>query len=189
MKNFTVAEVEDDLSMIMDNFNSRERYIPSSKYLLKASGLIPLVSILLSFISNIFSYMSVYSATASLEGFFYDFMTDGWVVVLPTAVIGMFFTFITYNNVLIFMSVPEGVRRKSVVLNHLASVTRRIVILFLMLMLFSAFLSTISPRYSFAIPALELVLLFFVNFIISAEVNRLGAGLALEKISKLINKI
>lgn len=189
MTNLTMADVDTDVSMLMGSFRSNERHIPSLGRLLKISASIPLLAISLSILSDINGYLSLYHLRASFSGYYYYFLSDGFAVVVPTVLIGLLFLFMTYNNLMIYMAMPEDVRRKSVILSHIRKIVKRTVTLFLVLMILSALLSGLTPWFAFAIPALLLALLFAVNLVVSSEINRLGAGLALDKISKLIKKI
>jgi len=71
----------------------------------------------------------------------------------------------------------------------LRRISKRTVCVFLLLMLVSTILSVFKSWAALAVPALEFALLFAINMVVGAEINRLGAGLALEKISTLIKKI
>jgi hypothetical protein len=56
-------------------------------------------------------------------------------------------------------------------------------------MIVSSLLSGISVWFALAVPALLFALFVVTSILVSAEINRLGAGMALEKISSLIKKI
>lgn len=189
MNNLTVAEVDADVTMLLDNISSGKRNIPSLTRLLKICIVIPSITLLLSLLSDVVGYLSLYDGKVSVQGYFDYFSSDGWAVVMPTAIVGMLFAFMTYNNLMMYMTVPDYIRRKSAILTHLKSVAQRTVISFLLLIAACAILAGFSPWFSVAIPVLEFALLFTVNLVVSAEINRLGAGIALEKISKLISKI
>lgn len=79
--------------------------------------------------------------------------------------------------------------KKSLLFSHLRKIVFRTVFFFLTMMLVSVILSSFISWFAFGVPALEFAMLFIVNLIIGMEINRLGAGLALEKISNLIKKI
>lgn len=189
MNTLTTADVNADVSMLMGSFSLEAKTISSSTSLFKISVVVPSIAILLSMLSNVFGYISLYKGDSSLRGFYEDFLSDGWAVLLPTAIVGLLFTFMTYNNLLMYMAVPEDARRKSLILSHLKKVAQRTVFIFLTLMVLATVLSSVINWLAFGIPLLLFILLFAVNLVVSAEINRLGAGIALEKISKLINKI
>jgi len=90
---------------------------------------------------------------------------------------------------MMYMAVPEDARRKSILLSHLKKIAQRTVMIFLTLMVIATVCSSVINWLAFGIPLLLFILLFAVNLVVGAEINRLGAGIALEKISKLINKI
>jgi len=189
MGNLTVEQVEADVDYLMDSLGSNKRLIPSPSVLLRTTSSIPLLSVVLSFISTVVFYFSADWTEKTTAGFLHFLATEGWVVILATAIIGLFFMLLTYNKVLMYFTLPEDVRNKSTILQHLNKVASRTVNLFVFLMMCSAALAAISPWFTFAIPALLLFMMFTVGIIISSEVNRLGSGMALDKISNLIKKI
>ena len=191
MSNFTRAEIDADIAMLTNNFSSGMRIIPSNSDLFKKCLFIPLISFLLSCVSTLTFYLvsSMKYKYAYSDGYINFLTSEGWVLLVPTAIVGLLFAFMTYNNLIMYMAVPEDIRRKSVILIHLRKLVRRTVALFLILMIFSALLSGLIPWLAFAIPALLFVLLFAISLVVGSEINRLGAGLALEKISKLLKKI
>ncbi|ORM90093.1 hypothetical protein HA50_26340 [Pantoea cypripedii] len=189
MSNFTMTKVDDDVSMLIESLSSSNRLIPSSLRLLKLSFVVPAIALIAAFMSDVIGYASLSDSQFSLQGYYFYFLSDGWAVVVPTLLIGLLFAFMTYNNLMLYMAVPENARRNSLVLSHLRKIAKRTVNVFLLLMFVSAILSVFKAWAALAIPALEFALLFAVNMIVGAEINRLGAGLALEKISNLIKKI
>ncbi|MGF6477309.1 type III secretory pathway component EscU [Pantoea dispersa] len=189
MTNFTMAKVDADVSMLMDSLSSSHRLIPSSFQLLRLSLVVPAISLIAALMSDVIGYVSLFGSQSSLEGYYYYLLSDGWAVMIPTVIIGLLFAFMTYNNLMLYMAIPESTRHASLILSHLRKIAKRTVTMFLLLMFVAAFLSLFKSWVSLVIPALEFILLFVLNMIIGAEISRLGAGLALEKISHLIKKI
>ncbi|HAU5565808.1 TPA: hypothetical protein JD264_18625 [Serratia fonticola] len=189
MKGFLASDISADLSMILDGFSQDERIVPSALDIFKLSALMPIVSLLLSFISLSLVYFSGYKPALNLNGFMEYFLSDGWVFLAPTIVVGMVFMLMAYNNMTLYLTIPEETRARSLVIEHLKKLAYRIVIFFATLMLISTFLSCYSTWFAFGVPALEFALLFAVNMVVGVEINRLGAGLVIEKISNLIKKI
>lgn len=189
MSNLTVDKIDADIAGLMNGFGFDSRPIPSLFSLLRLSLFIPLLSAFFSLISILSIYLFYKGSDSSFGGYFSYLLSDGWIVVIPTVVIGLFFSFMTYNSLIMYMSVPKELRDKSVILGHLKKVACRTASAFLLLMLLTALLSGTYSRLAFAIPLLELVMFFAINLVVGSEINRLGAGLALEKISNLIKKI
>ncbi|KAF6653080.1 hypothetical protein HFD91_21095 [Enterobacteriaceae bacterium EKM102V] len=189
MSNLTMAKIDADISMLMESLSSKHRLIPSSLKLLKLSLFVPTLALIAAFMSDVIGYVSLFGSQSSLEGYSLYFLSDGWAVVIPTLIIGVIFAFMTYNNLMLYMAVPSEARRNSLILSHLRRISKRTVCVFLLLMLVSTILSVFKSWAALAVPALEFALLFAINMIVGAEINRLGAGLALEKISTLIKKI
>lgn len=191
MSNFTRAEIDADIAMLTNKISLGGRIIPSNSDLLKKCFFIPIVSIFLSVFSTWVLYFidsSKYSYISS-EGYANYLVSEGWVVIVPTAIIGLFFSFMVYNNLIMYLTLSEELRENSLVLRHLRKVVKRTVALLLVIMLISAILSGFISWLAFGVPAAELALFFIVNLVVGMEINRLGAGLALEKISSVIKKI
>ncbi|MEG3126671.1 hypothetical protein SC171_16640 [Pantoea cypripedii] len=191
MSNFTKADIDADIAMLTDKISAGGRIIPSNSDLLKKCFFIPVVSIFLSLISTWVLYFidSLKYSYISSEGYANYLVSEGWVVLVPTAIIGLLFSFMAYNNLIMYLTLSEELRKKSLILNHLRKVVQKTVVFFLVIMILSAILSGFVSWLAFGVPAAELALFFIVNLVVGMEMNRLGAGLALEKISNLIKNI
>jgi len=189
MGNFTAAQVEADVSLLMNCLESNQRQIPSATALMKRSAAIPFFSAVLSILSSVVFYVSLYKEDSSIDGFMSFFFSEGWYLLAITAGVGLLVFLMTYNNQLAYMSLPSEVRTKSLIVSHLAKIVRKSVGLFCGLMIISSVLSGVSVWFAIAVPALLLSQFVVASILVSAEINRLGAGLALEKISNLIKKI
>ncbi|OWS76607.1 hypothetical protein CBW22_05895 [Pantoea sp. VS1] len=191
MSQFTKAEIDADMAMLTDKIASGGTVIASSSDLLKKSFFIPALSILLSLVNTwTFYYInSLRYKYAYSEGYVEFLTSDGLFVLIPTVIIGLLFSIMTYNNLLIYLTISDDVRKKSLILGHLEKIVFRTVVFFLGLMILSVVLSGFISWFAFGIPALEFALFLVLNMIVGMEINRLGAGVALEKISNLIKKI
>ncbi|MBD8109352.1 hypothetical protein [Erwinia persicina] len=189
MNNLTAADVDADITMLMDSFNIHKRSIPSLGLLMRRSAVVPCFSLFFSAISTVIFYLSTDNSAASISGFFDFFMSEGWYLVAATLAVGLFFSFMTYNTLLTYMAFPAETREKSIIFRHLMSITRKTVFIFFGLIVVSCILSGLSPWFTVAIPALTLALFIVVNVIVGLEISRLGIGAFLQKMSALIKKI
>ncbi|MBK5017675.1 hypothetical protein [Pantoea sp. S62] len=191
MSQFTKAEIDADMAMLTEKLASGHTVIACASDLLKKSFFIPALSILLSLVNtwtfyyiNSLKYKYAYS-----EGYIDFLTTDGLLVVIPTVIVGVIFSIMAYNNLLLYLAIPDDVRKKSLLFSHLRKIVFRTIAFFLAFMFLSVILSSFISWFAFGVPVLEFALLFVVNLVVGMEINRLGAGLALEKISSLIKKI
>ncbi|NNS09963.1 hypothetical protein [Erwinia sp. JH02] len=189
MNNLTAADVDADITMLMDSFNVHKRSIPSLGMLMSRSAVVPCFSFFFSLISTVVFYSSTDKDTASVSGYFDFFMNEGWYLVAATVAVGLLFSIMTYSNLLTYMAVPEEARKKSIIIRHLKRVTRKTVFFFFGLIVASCILSGLSPWFTVAIPALTLTLFIVVNVIVGLEISRLGIGVFLQKLSSLVKKI
>ncbi|AUV04984.1 TPA: hypothetical protein QHO27_004403 [Klebsiella pneumoniae subsp. pneumoniae] len=189
MANLTAVQVETDVDLLMSCLAANHREIPSAASLMKRSSALPLFAAMLSFFSCVIFYVSFHKEQSSVEGFLNFFTYQGWYLVAITTGIGLFVFLMTYNNQITYLSLPSDVRNKSLIVSHLGKIVRKSVITFCSLMIVSSLLSGISVWFALAVPALLLALFVVTSIVVSSEINRLGAGLALEKISSLIKKI
>lgn len=189
MKGFMSSDISADLSMLMEGFASHERIVPSASISLKLSVAIPMATLILNIISTSLVYFSGYNPELTLHDFIGYFFTVGWVFVTPTLIVGFLFTLITYKSISLYLAVPENIRKRSLVIQHLRKVTQKIIAFFLILMLIATLLSGYSAWFAFSIAGLLFSLLCIVKLIVGSEINRLGVGLLIEKISNLVKKI
>jgi hypothetical protein len=191
MSQFTKAEIDADMAILTEKLASGHTVIASASDLLKKSFFIPALSILLSLVNTwTFYYInSLKYKYAYAEGYIHFLTTDGLIVVIPTVIVGVIFSIMAYNNLLLYLAIPDDVRKKSLLFIHLRKIVFRTISFFLAFMFLSVILSSFISWFAFGVPVLEFALLFVVNLVVGMEINRLGAGLALEKISTLIKKI
>ncbi|MEJ5174668.1 hypothetical protein [Erwinia sp. MYb416] len=189
MKGLLASEVSADLTMLMEGFSMQNRIVPSASDSFKLSAVIPLTALFMSFISASVVYFTGYNPVLTLNAFVDYFLTDGWIFIAPTLVVGLLFTFMAYSNLLLYLAIPQSFRKRSLVVQHLKKVAKRIAGFFVLLMMISTLLSGYSTWFAFAVSGLLFALLFIINLVVVAEINRLGAGIAVEKINKLISKI
>ncbi|PKE27593.1 hypothetical protein CWS43_26070 [Rahnella sp. AA] len=189
MGNLTAAQVEADIDLLINGLDSNHRQIPTATELMKRSAVIPFFSVVLSILSTVIFYASFNEEDASVNGFIDFLFSEGWYLLAITVVVGLLVFLMTYYNQLTYMSLPLDVRNNSLVVSHLAKIVRKSIITFCTLMIISSLLSGLSAWFAIAVPALLLLLFIVSSILVSSEINRLGAGLALEKISKLIKKI
>ena len=186
---FLVSEINSDANKLLESLSLSNREIPSYSEVLKGCLFFPLISIFCCILSN-----ASISASFVVDGNFFitfrdELLSDGWFVFIPTAVIGFIVFILSYNNVVFFLSIPKAAREESIIISHLMRVFKRVTLIFVMLSLLSAFFSGLYPRLSFAIPAIEFIYFFVVSFFVASELNRLGAGFLLNKVSGIIKKI
>ncbi|TPG56811.1 hypothetical protein [Ewingella americana] len=189
MGNLTAAQIEADVNFLINGLDTEHRQIPSPTELMKRSAAIPFFSVLLSILSTVIFYASFDKDDASIKGFIIFLISEGWYLLAITAAVGLLVFLMTYNNQLTYMSLPLEVRSNSLLVSHLAKIVRKSIITFCTLMIISCLLSGLSAWFAIAVPVLLLSLFIVSSILVSFEINRLGAGLALEKISKLIKNI
>jgi len=189
MANLTAAQVEADVDLLMGCLGANHREIPLASSLMKRSSMLPLFATVLSVLSTIVFYVSFYKEEASLAEFMHFFTSEGWYLSAITAGIGLFVFMMTYINQLTYLSLPSHVRKESLIVGHIGKIVKKSIATFCSLMILSCLLSGVSVWFAVAVPALLLAFFVVTSILVSAEINRLGAGLALEKISSLLKKI
>lgn len=189
MKGLFASDVSADLAMLMEGFSMDKRIVPSVSDSFKLSAKIPLLAVFMSFLSALIVFLTGYNPVLTLNALADYFLSDGWVFIVPTLVVGLLFTFMAYNNLLLYLAIPESFRKRSLVVKQLRKVVKRTVGFFVLLMVISTLLSFYSTWFAFAVPGLLFCMLFIINLVVGAEISRLGAGIAVDKISKLISKI
>lgn len=190
MSELSVKDVNADLSLLVDRFINSDRMIPSFSEIAKRGLFVPFISVVLSLISVVLFYFTLMAErTISLPGFRDFFMEEGWYPIAATLFTGFCFFVMSYTNLMLYVAIPNDARNKSIVIRHLKGIIKKTVSCFIVLVSLSAFLTAFEPVFAFVIPGLMFMFVFVINIVVSAEINRLGMGFAIEKIGKLIKKI
>jgi len=189
VSNLTAIQIDEELNVLIESLDVGKRQIPPVSVLLKRSLAIPLLALMLSLVSTVVFYLASYKDEATVTGFIEFFLSEGWYLIGITLVVGFLVFFMTYNNQLIYMTLPKEVRDNSLIFCHLSAVVRRILTIFILLMSVSCAMSAFSAWFAISIPVLLLVMFVVTGIVVSSEINRLGAGVALEKVSALLKKI
>lgn len=190
MSKLTVKDVNEDLNMLLSCFGEQSRDIPSFGDIASKSVLVPLVSVCASIIGVVFFYASgLIRHPDTVDNFGVFFFNEGWYPVAASAVVGLLFFAMCYTNLTLYVTIPQEVREKSVLVQHMVKLVRKSVMTFFILIGLAACFTALEPALIFAIPVGTFIFLFVINIVISLEINRLGMGPALEKLSALVKKI
>lgn len=186
MERFRVRE---DVTMILNSFNANNMVIPSIKQILKISTFLPLVAIALS-ILNVMFFFTFHSESLSFgREYYWDEVLGGLLyAALPTVIVGFLLFVMFYNNAVLYLSIPEDTRNKSLLIRHIRTVVKRISIGFIALNVIFILFAGMAPILVFATPLSTFLLLFTFGFVVSAEVNRLGMGPIMDKLSEIVRK-
>lgn len=182
-------KISSDISFLVDGISSLKSEIPSIGKTLKASLLVPVCTFLGSLFSSICYYYSDKYRHTTYNGLLDYFLSDGWIFVAPTLIVGFVFFAMSYNNLLLYLSIPKSVRDDSLILLHLKRIVLKVIYFFLFLIGSLALCSSFFHLALYLIPALEFALIFVVNMIVGMEINRLGVGSVLNKMAGIIKKI
>ena len=177
------------MDSLINGFDAESTRIPPVREIFKISAVVPLCSLVICLVGLFSVFFGVKGNDHDLYGYFNYLISDGWIVVLPTIIIGLFFFLMSYNNVIPFLMIPKKNTEDSIVIQHLLGLVRKTILIFLTLMLLSSLVACFYPILAFSVPVLELVLFFAINIVVGSEINRLGAAFAFEKIAKLMKKI
>lgn len=189
MMKLTPSVLKDDISNLIESLSLREFEIPSRTVLFKGSFFVPLLSTFASVFGAILIYAKGAISYGVSDGIISFFISDGWVLVVPTVIGGLLFSVMAYNNLLIYFSLPEDIRLTSVVISHLRNLVVLSLKVFLLALFFLCVMSWYSPWLAVAIPVSQFLFLFVINIFIGSEINRLGIGYGMNKIVGLIKKI
>lgn len=189
VKYITMMEVNEDIQSLIINMSRAGRRLPSVAQLLRLGIKIPFFTMLCSLAGLSVIYISKPSYQGDTLGFFSFIFFEGWIVHVLCVALGAIFFLMSYFSLNTYLSIPEECFSKSIVLKHLKNTARKTVYFFMALMIASVFMTLISPRFVFLIPTLQIVMFFIVNIVISFEINRLGAGIFMEKLADIIKKI
>lgn len=184
------VRIKEDVTMILNSFNTADRTAPSIKQILKISIFIPLIAISLSIINVIcFFTFNSKSLKFGVEHYLSEIFGGLLYATLPTVVVGLLLFVMIYNNAILYLSIPEGVREQSLLIGHIRNVVKRILMGFVTINVIFILLSGMAPILVFATPLTTFLLLFTFGLVVSAEINRLGMGPVMDKLSGLVKKV
>lgn len=189
MHGFSSQEIKADISFLIKGISESDYDVPSVKNVMKISLFTPVCTVISSLISVFLYYLSTAWSKEYYGGFWNYFFSDGWVFIAPCIAVGFVFFMMTYNNALLYLSVPKVLRGNSLILVHLKGLASKIVFSTVSLMFLLSLLTPFLNISLYLIPAIQFLLLFVVNIVIGLEVNRLGVGFFFEKLVSVIKKI
>lgn len=188
----TQANVNDDIRMVSEHLSEANRALVRPLEALKAAFFFPAI-IIVGYIVALAYTKITYTPYVDGFGNVVSF-SRSMGAEIATNCFGMLFAVIIglslYGPSLAYLSVPEKVRRDSLILSSLRSTGRKAAIVLVLINWCVALMGVlINSIFLCASPAMLLLSIFFIQWIINSEITRYGFSTVLEKLNKVLKKI
>lgn len=185
----TNIEVKKDLELIFSNLNNAENSVPSPIGAVKVSAVFPMLSLLcyalsLGYIVATFTPPDDVWVSPIIHYLGGILAFSGFTLILALAIVAMF-----YTPSLVFLSIPENIREKSILASKFAKTFKNLSIVFIAINAMFAVVCAFIPDAFYGAPVVLLMSYLIMQAMISSEMTRYGMSAAIEKLSKLVNKI
>ncbi|EJG2388479.1 hypothetical protein AM391_RS21305 [Kluyvera ascorbata] len=173
----THDDVKNDIRKVMDKLGSGSLKIANPLQAFKLSALYTLPCTILHALTTLYIYMVISSSATVIYGF------------LIILLCSMLLTVIQYSNALMYLSIPDDVRRESIIIKKVKKTYLRVVSFTVIVNAVAALVFFITKHYLIAIPVCFIVGFIINQVTLSAEISRYGIGVLIEKATGLMKKI
>lgn len=173
----TNDDVKKDILSITAQLGNGNQGITNPLTALKLSSIYTLPCTALHAVITLFIYGTISNSSVVLWGF------------LILAGFSLVITLTQYSNALMYLAIPEAVRRDSVILNRIKKVYLCTVLISITVNVLAAMLFLFTREYLLAIPIVFVLGFIFNQVVLNAEIARYGIGTLLQKTAALIKKI
>lgn len=196
---YTNGEAKKEIAEIIAGIGSDERPVSSSKEAFKIVAIYPVMMVLTVILMwFIFYAMMVLTGdnTGQKISFYFEAAQlimgyGGWISIGATIVIAVFFMLINYSTVLIYLSIPENIRRRSKIIASMRSMIKKMCLtLWVGATLFSfvGILSHWMILMAVSVPVVMFLSIFIVNGYIGMQSARYGLGAVMSTANKMLSQ-
>lgn len=196
---YTNGEAKKEIAEIIAGIGSDERPVSSSKEAFKIVAIYPVMMVLTVILMwFIFYAMMVLTGdnTGQKISFYFEAAQlimgyGGWISVGATIVIAVFFMLINYSTVLIYLSIPEDIRRRSKIIASMRSMIKKMCLTLWVgatLLSFVGILSHWMILMAVSVPAVMFISIFIVNGYIGMQSARYGLGVVMSTANKMLSQ-
>lgn len=170
----TRNDIDADLAMILERINSTNTSIPSAGEAIKIATKLPALFAL----PGVATYLVRLFLKEDIEG-------ELWLLMFHSVVF-LTFSLITYSSVLLYLSVPESVRRESVFINLIKDKIAKFSILLFIINGVAVASGFIFPIMMVSSPLVCFLSHMILRVYIGLEVSRYGAASMIDKIGGVV---
>ncbi len=173
----THDDVKNDIRKVMDKLGNGSLKLANPLQAFKLSALYTLPCTVLYALTTLYIYMVISNSATVIYGF------------LIMLLCSMLLTVIQYSNTLMYLSMPDDVRRESIVINKIKKTYLRVVSLTVIVNIVATLVFFLTKQYLIAIPVCFIAGFVLNQVVLSAEISRYGIGVLIEKTSGLMKRI
>ena len=172
----THDDVKKDIRKVMDKLGSGSLKIANPLQAIKLSALYTLPCTILHALTTLYIYMTISSSSAVAYGF------------LIILLCSFLMTAIQYSNALMYLSIPDEVRRESIIISKLKKTYLRVVSVTIIVNIIAALAFVILREHLIAIPICFVAGFVINQTVLSSEIARYGIGVLIEKTTGLMKR-
>lgn len=189
----TQNDVKNDINMLMQSMEDKDRPIVSPLHALKLAMLWPgicLVGYAIAVVMMLLNFTipndnSLFNTVDPL----FHYIGGNLAFSALTLVFGLGIGVGWYGPALIYLSIPKEVKAKSILINSLKKTASRMGVFFITCNLILAVLAIFYRDALYVAPFLLVVTFLITQGVVSAELTRYGLPSAITKLGKLVRKI
>ena len=188
----TQANVNDDIRMVSENLSEGNRALVRPIDALKTAFSFP-TTIIAGYLIALAYSKAVY--TPHVDGFgdivpFSTFMSAEIATTCFGVLFALILGFSLYGPALAYLSVPEKIRRDSLVISSLRNTGKKTVMLLILINWCVALMGVlVNSIFLCAAPAMLLLSVFITQWVINSEATRYGFASVLEKLNSMLKKM
>ena len=173
----TNDDVKKDIVTITERLGDGAHTIANPLTALNLSSIYTLPCTVLHAAITIFIYATISNSSVVLWGF------------LIIASFSFVVTLTQYTNALMYLAIPESVRRESIILSRIKKVYLRTVLMSITANILTVLLFFFTREYLLAIPIVFIAGFLLNQVVLNTEITRYGIGALLHKTATLIKRI
>ncbi|HDR2789684.1 TPA: hypothetical protein QCJ61_003788 [Enterobacter asburiae] len=196
---YTNGDAKKEIAEIISGIGSDERPVSSTKEAFKIVAIYPIL-MLFTVILMWFVFYAIMVLTGDNSGQKISFYFEaaqlimgygGWVSIGVTTVVAIFFILINYSTALLYLSIPEDIRRRSKILATMKSTVKKTS---LMLWVGATLLSFVGVWSDWmillagSIPAVLFISIFIINGYLGIQSARYGLGSLMSTANKMLSR-
>ncbi len=186
----TYDDIDNDLLLISDLLDNRSKKIPSAAKVWGYAGFIPGVCVALNFLTAVGIFIKSHGINEVVSDNFLSFITDYLLSFGgATLVIGIFMMLFIYPNTLLYLSVSDELKEKSVIVSKIVKKIRFFIFLLFAINVIAMVVGFINPYAIFVTPISLVCFLFITMIALSTETARYGLIPMMNKLSAVVRKI
>lgn len=196
---FSNGDAKKEIAEIISGISGDERPVTSPKQAFQIVAIYPAMMLLTVTLMWFAFYVSVIRAGDN-SGLGLKFYLEaaqlvmgygGWISLGVTTVVAIFFILINYSTVLIYLSIPENIRNRSIIITSIKSTVKKMALALwgsAVLLSIVGFILDWGTLLAGSVPAILFVSIFVTNGYLGIQSARYGLGPLMSTTNKMMSR-